>query len=85
MEFPNTADGDFSGLYAAEKWLRDAGYSYGPTQADGPQAIFAGDCVVSKWRHLSSAERAQVDGTIDAIAGDRRNNGVVVTLRRVQQ
>lgn len=56
----------FSAKYEAEKWLRDNGYSFGPSCVGDPQPVFKGDCCVSKWRNLSPKERLCVDGTLHA-------------------
>ena len=56
----------FSAKYEAEKWLKENGYSYGPSCVGGPQAVIKGDYCISKWHNLSSKEKSLVDGTLDA-------------------
>jgi hypothetical protein len=50
----------------AEQWLRDNGYSFGPSCIAGPQAVFKGDCYVSKWHNLNQKERLSADGSLHA-------------------
>ena len=65
-----TVPGAFQSSYAAEAWLRERGFSFGPSQADGPQAVWYGDCHISKWRNLSRKERAEcIAGVGGAAAG----------------
>lgn len=61
--------GDFDASRAAEKWLQKHGFSFGPSQADGPQAIWFGDCSISKWRNLSAAERKSADAVLHSGRG----------------
>lgn len=69
--------GLFEASHAAEKWLDDRGFSYGPSQADGPQAIWFGDCDISKWRNLSRKERAECHATM---AGNHREGPMRINL-----
>lgn len=69
--------GEFAASYAAEKWLRDRGFSFGSSQADGPQAIWHGDCYVSKWRNLSAKEKREMHAVMD---GDGRDGPVHIRL-----
>jgi hypothetical protein len=72
------ADGTpFGATWAAEKWLRENGYSYGPSCIGCPQAIIKGDISIAKWRNLTSDEKRTVDGTLQA-ARDQR---AVITLK----
>jgi hypothetical protein len=57
--------GDFDAMYAAEHWLKDRGFSVGPSQVDSPRAIWHGDCDISKWRNLSPKERRNVHALLD--------------------
>jgi hypothetical protein len=75
IEFTNA--GTFAAARAAEQWLRDRGFSYGPSQADGPQAIWYGDCTISKWRNLSAAEKRECHATLD---GNGREGPMRITL-----
>ena len=76
-EFPAVPGSDFGAQYAAEAWLRERGFSLGPSQVDGPQAIWHGDCYVSKWRNLSAAEKREVHAIMDGARGGM----VRITLR----
>lgn len=70
--------GTFQAVYAAEDWLRARGFSWGPSSVDGPQAIWHGDCTISKWRNLSPKERSECD----AIMHGGREGPVTITLQR---
>jgi hypothetical protein len=78
MTFKNDGT-DFSAYHAAEKWLRENGYSYGSMQAGAPTGIVKGDCAISKWRNIRQSEMHLLDGQIEA--GDPRNGDVVVTFK----
>ncbi|WP_426106330.1 hypothetical protein [Massilia sp. TSP1-1-2] len=69
--------GTFEAAHAAEQWLRDRGFSYGPSQADGPQAVWHGDCVISKWRNLSAKDKRKCHATL---SGDGRDGPMRITL-----
>lgn len=56
---------DFSGWYAAEKWLRENGYSFGSMQRDANIGIKKGDCLISKWRNLSVEDIEFLDGRVE--------------------
>lgn len=75
--FEAIAGDDFGAQRAADKWLRDRNFSFGPSQADGPQAIWFGDHSVSKWRNLSTKERLAAHGIMEG----RRAGAVHITLR----
>lgn len=68
---------DFGAQYAAEDWLKKRGFSWGSSQADGPQAIWYGDCSISKWRNLSTKEKRDAH----AIMVGGRGCDVRITLR----
>lgn len=72
-----TNAGTFAAARAAEHWLDERGFSYGPSQVDGPQAIWHGDCCISKWRNLSRKEREQCHATL---SGDGREGPMTITL-----
>lgn len=76
-EFPAVPGSDFGAQYAAERWLRERGFSFGASQADGPQAIWYGECGVSKWRNLSAKEKREAHAVMDG----RRAGSVRITLR----
>lgn len=77
IEFNNA--GTFAASRAAEDWLRDRGFSCGPSQVDGPRAIWFGDCCISKWRNLSAAEKRDAHATMD---GEGREGPIRITLRK---
>lgn len=64
-EFQAIPGDDFGASYAAEKWLKARGFSFGPSSVDGPQAIWFGDCSISKWRNLSASEKRDAHATMD--------------------
>jgi hypothetical protein len=70
--------GTFKALRAAEDWLRARGFSWGSSQVDGPQAIWHGDCAISKWRNLSAAEKRECHAVME---GDGREGPMRITLR----
>jgi len=43
------ANGDFGASRAAEKWLKENGYSVGSMQRGHPRGILKGDWDVAKW------------------------------------
>jgi len=69
--------GDFAALSAAQKWCRDHGISYGSLQGPDPVGLMVGDYAIAKWRNLSAAERAELDGQL---TGDKRNGPVFIQL-----
>ena len=75
--FQVVAGDDFGAQRAGDKWLRDRGFSFGPSQADGPQAIWFGEHSISKWRNLSTKERLDAH----AIMEGKRCCDVHITLR----
>lgn len=75
IEFKQT--GTFVALDAARCWLKDCGFSVGPSQADGPCAIWYGDYLISKWRNLSAAEKRQVHAIME---GNLREGPVRIKL-----
>lgn len=70
--------GTFKAYYAAEKWLTENGYSFGPSCVCSPQAIKKGDYYIAKWRNLSPMERIDIDGIIEG--NNHREGPVVVEL-----
>lgn len=76
IEFTNT--GTFQACYAAEAWLDARGFSVGPSQVDGPRAIWHGDCAISKWRNLSAQEKRAVHAIMD---GELREGPVRIVLK----
>lgn len=73
-------DGEaFSGYNAATDWLGENGYSYGAMQVHAPTGFVVGDAWISKWRNLSSKDRAAMDGRIEP--GDFFGGDVTVTIK----
>lgn len=73
-----TEQGTFNALHAAEKWLTENGYSYGPTSCMHPVPVLKGDWSIAKWKNLTKKEIAQLDGRID---GNEREGPVTVYLK----
>lgn len=76
-EFQPIPGDDFGAQNAADSWLKARGFSYGPSSVDGPQAIWHGDCSISKWRNLSADEQRDAH----AIMSGKRGGTVLITLR----
>ena len=75
VEFNNV--GTWEANRAAEAWLDARGFSVGPSQVDGPRAIWHGDCCISKWRNLSAQEKRAVHAVME---GDIRQGPVHIRL-----
>ena len=71
------AHGNFEAFYAAEKWLRENGYSVGSMERDAPIGIAKGDCYISKWRNLGN-DKTLLDGVI--VEGDKRDGDVTIII-----
>ena len=69
--------GTFEAYDAAKTWLKENGYSYGPSCGFEPVAIMKGEYCIAKWRNLTKTERAQSHGTI---RGDLRNGPIIVNV-----
>jgi hypothetical protein len=76
--FPHTGE-DFSANSAAEKWLKENGFSIGTMCAPEPRAILHGNTYIPKWKNLSSEDREEVDGV--AKATNWRTGDVTVYLK----
>lgn len=59
-----TDKGDFLAMHAAERFLDERGFSFGPTQGHDPRAIMFGDYLVSKWGNLSRQNIADNHGVM---------------------
>jgi hypothetical protein len=57
--------GTFAALAAARQWCREHGVSMGSTQAMGPAGLLIGEYAISKWRNMTKAEQAALDGRIE--------------------
>ncbi len=62
MKLSFTLDGDFLALYAAEAWCAEQGVSVGRAQGPAPRGLLYGDFDIQKWRNLSPADIAALDG-----------------------
>lgn len=84
MAFEKVFDqkGTFEALHAAQRWLRERGYSYGSTCACYPVGVLHGDYLIAKWRNLTRQERAELDGALD---GDFREGPLTLRLKRAPQ
>jgi len=76
-EFHPIPGDDFGAQHNASDWLSERGFSCGPSSVDGPQAIWHGDCSISKWRNLSADEQRDAH----AIMSGKRGGTVLITLR----
>lgn len=70
---------DFAAAHAADKWLRDRGFSCGSMQGYEPRAIWFGECYISKWRGLNAADKREMHAKM---TGDQRNGPVTISLCR---
>lgn len=63
--------GLFAASDAAERFLRERGFSIGAAQRGKPQAILLGDADIGKWRQLSDADHKALHGVLtgDVIHG----------------
>lgn len=73
-----TNPGTFEAMRAAEAWLDARGFSIGPSQVDGPRAIWHGDCAISKWRNLSAKEKRDAHAIME---GELREGPVRIVMR----
>lgn len=72
---------DFSAMREAERWIRERGWSVGPTDRSQIRAVmFGSDWVISKWRNLTEHERA----TTHAVLRGSNRHGPL-TLHRIDQ
>lgn len=72
-----THRGDFAACHAAEQWCADHGISVGRMQGPEPRGLLWGDFDIQKWRNLSAADRAELNGTM---TGNMREGPVVVAI-----
>jgi hypothetical protein len=70
--------GAFEAMRAAEKWCDENGISYGRSQADAPTGLLRGNFDISKWRNMSKAEIAALDGTM---TGNLRDGPVIIQIK----
>ena len=73
--------GTFQSMYAAQRWVKENGYSYGSTSAMQPTAVMKGDyysyILPEKMKNFTAKEKASVHGII---FGDMREGPVTVHI-----
>lgn len=72
-----TAPGDYAANRLAESWLKTRGFCFGSLQGPDPRGIIHGAYAVTKWRNMTAADHAGLDGTM---TGSMRNGPITVTL-----
>jgi hypothetical protein len=71
-------NGTFESYYAAEKWVKEKGYSRGSTCVFSPVAIIRGPYnLPQKWRNMTMNQRNSVDGVIE---GEMREGPVRIVM-----
>ena len=70
-------DEAFAAFRKAQLHCTGLGFSVGSMQGPDPIGIVRGDYDVQKWRNLTRADRARLDGVI---TGDKRHGPVVVEV-----
>ncbi len=68
---------DFSACRAAEQWCEQNGISVGGMQGGAPRGLLRGEFDISKWRNLSTRDRAALHGQM---MGSMRDGPVVVEM-----
>lgn len=77
--FPNDGS-EWSAMHAAERHIREQGWSVGPTDITGRRGVvFQPDVRVAKWKNLTPAEQAACDAVL---VGRSRNENLTLTFRR---
>lgn len=62
-------------MYAAERFVREQGWSVGPTDVTGLRGIlFRPGVLIAKWKNLTLAERAQCDAVMASQDGNRHGS-----------
>lgn len=69
----------FGALYAAQKWCKENGYSYGSTCRTGYVGIMHGDVLIAKWHNLTQRERSECDGIM---SGNFRDGPVIIEIKQ---
>jgi hypothetical protein len=67
----------FGAMQAAERFLTERGFSCGVAERGAPRGLRLGTYHIRRWRDLSAAERAALDGRM---TGDMRNGPVAVRI-----
>lgn len=68
---------EWSAKLAAEAFIRDRGWSVGPSHRSGIRAVIFGDCAVAKWGNLTDEDRRATDAFL--VGHDR--NGDLMLVR----
>jgi hypothetical protein len=71
---PGHPTSPWQALNSAKRWLKAHGYSYGRLQRGARIAVYKGDCVIGKWRTLSTQDRAEMDGYLMPCGSRFRGN-----------
>jgi hypothetical protein len=79
IEMVFVGSGDFEATNKAEQWCAEQGVSIGSMQRGAPRGLMRGDFVIAKWRNLSDAEIAALDGRM---IGDGRNGPIHLRISR---
>jgi hypothetical protein len=69
----------FSGIYAAEKWCKEQGYTIGSMERSKPIGLKKDCSYISKWSNMTSSEHKMLDGVIEPV-GSFRNGDAEVTI-----
>ena len=74
-------EGTFQSMYAAQKWVKEQGYTYGSNSAIEPTAIMQGDYysynLPHKMKNFTAKEKRSVHGIMQ---GDIREGPVTVII-----
>lgn len=72
----------FKAVYAAEKWLTEHGYSFGCMCYPDPIGVMKGAHNIPKWKHLTKAGIAQLDGRL---TGEFRGGDITLELNEAPE
>lgn len=70
--------GPFAAMRAAERYIRNRGWTVGPSQRSSPRGIMFDKYVIAKWRNLSWAERVACDAYL---VGNGRYGPLTITTQ----
>lgn len=73
--------GEFQALRCARRWCEALGLSVGELQGPAPVGVLVGMWNIAKWRNLTAAQKAGLDGKLTAGGGSWRHGPVVLTLK----
>lgn len=80
MRLQFNQQGLFEATRAAEQWLSDHGFSYGPMQRGKPRGIKHGDIAIAKWSNMTLLEIQQLDGRL---VGDGREGPLMIEIKDI--